>query len=255
MLSCRECGLHASAAKSIVDVIIGPNAWGYFGELRARFDAKGMKGRTTKPATIDVRMRIKHSKDRKMVAGLLVMYRDGASTEEMGASVGLSGGRVSYILNKYVKRYRAASRRRRQDSKLQNKMRLSGRLSRAWPKESEFRDHVAELIASSGYNVRCEVKRQNGEHGRTDILVESGARRMVIECKVVAKPSKMDQALGQAYVSGVALAAMPCACVPSDIWVDSLIARAAGQMGVALATEATVMAEVDLYFCQGTSGG
>jgi len=245
----KELDITHCMAKSLIDVFMGPDAWQWFTDQRAKFNAKGLKGRKSKPLTVSQQMMVKGSGHRAMIAKMLKQWRSGLSVNEIAENANRSAGYVSYSLG-LSKHYRRVSKERRKASMIQNKQRLSGRLSKKWKKESDFRNHLVKIIANLGYEVTKEVKRKEGEHGRVDILIEHKNARFVVECKIIAKPSKMDQALGQAFVSGLALSAEPCACVPSDVFIDSLISMAAGKMGVVIATENTILNEVARYFAK-----
>jgi len=213
---------------------------GYCGREFTRSDGMTRQycGPICKDAASNQRQREKRkkakSKRRNEAAHCLKALRRGESIKDIAITLGRSETNVLQRLA-ISKRYRAASKNRRRDSKWKKVEVRDAWRSSEYPHEDSFtlylRGEWAERFDCVQPEAAVEAQPASGRGRRLDFLIEHNGLRFGVEAKVTRRTSRLDQCLGQAILKSHLVGAIPVCVVPDDInpdqaWIDACSAHA-----------------------------
>jgi len=207
-----DIGLAYASAKSLVDQMIGVGVWESFGEVRARFDATGIKGRTTQAPTIKQQMGARGSDARNEVAKAVRLWRKGNSTYEVGMLLrGVKNSGAGILARSSG--YRKITKKRLVRSEWRKSEVDQGYRSAELVNEADMCKKICEDLIGAGY----EVSREHmvGDWSKVDVYAQGELYRYAIEVKASARKSRIAGCLGQALISAHGLRAVPVVCVPA----------------------------------------
>jgi hypothetical protein len=111
-----------------------------------------------------------------------------------------------------------------------------------YSRESSFVASIRVILDWAAIKHEAEVIIPNSLR-RVDLLVHTPTGPIAVECKKWTEIStNVDQAVGQAIVSAVALGATPAVCFPSGCGIDSVVADACAAYGILIFTEHSLVA-------------
>lgn len=131
-----------------------------------------------------------------------------------------------------------------------NRKKMISKISNAYANESEFSDALAGRIADVYPNTQREVA--SGSTTRTDIVVLSGGKKVVIECKWDVKITNIHKGAGQAAIAQKKLGADHCiVCWPDDVIVSAEAIDDASMLGATAVSEGLVIPTLRKWFSRG----